>query len=73
MAENSNNSDLSSNKKHPNSAPASIAPPSSLLSCQISLMVGAAQGFSAILLPQLLDPKSSEHITQSQASWIGKY
>lgn len=28
MAENSNNSDLSSNKKHPNSAPASIAPPS---------------------------------------------
>ncbi len=36
-------------------------------------MMGAAQGYSGILLPQLRLPQSSIQITDSDASWIGKY
>lgn len=37
-----------------------------------SISVGMCQGFSAVLLPQLLDSSSSILVNNVQASWIGE-
>lgn len=37
-----------------------------------SISVGMCQGFSAVLLPQLLDSNSSIVVNSAEASWIGE-
>lgn len=37
-----------------------------------SISVGMCQGFSAVLLPQLLDSNSSILVNNVEASWIGE-
>lgn len=37
-----------------------------------SISVGMCQGFSAVLLPQLLDSNSSILVNNAEASWIGE-
>ena len=44
-----------------------------LIANLIAIAPGMNLGFSAVALPSLLNPNSSFHVTEEEATWIGKY
>jgi hypothetical protein len=71
-----NNSDLILNVEKPVSSVPWKDSLKQILACCIAhslvIQAGINMSFSAILLPQLDEKKSSIHISKSEASWIGK-